>query len=76
MPPIGAIETTSRMSAAHFIDRTETTRVPWRGIWLWFIPLADPLEVLRGGKGGARDATRARDPGGARDATGTLRHDR
>ncbi|TML11420.1 MAG: hypothetical protein E6G39_13965 [Actinobacteria bacterium] len=30
------------MSVAHFIDRTETTRVPWRGIWLWFIPLADP----------------------------------
>ena len=30
------------MSIAHRIDGTDATRVPWRGSWLWFIPLADP----------------------------------
>ena len=30
------------MSVAHRIDRTEATAIPWRGMWLWFIPLADP----------------------------------
>lgn len=30
------------MSVAHRVDGTESTRVPWRGIWLWFVPIADP----------------------------------
>ena len=30
------------MSVAHRVDGTEATDVPWRGIWLWFVPLADP----------------------------------
>jgi CubicO group peptidase (beta-lactamase class C family)/peptidoglycan/LPS O-acetylase OafA/YrhL len=30
------------MSVAHRVDRTAATEVPWRGIWLWFVPLADP----------------------------------
>jgi CubicO group peptidase (beta-lactamase class C family)/peptidoglycan/LPS O-acetylase OafA/YrhL len=30
------------MSVAHRVDQTDTTKVPWRGMWLWFIPLADP----------------------------------
>jgi len=28
------------MSVAHRVDRTEATTVPWRGMWLWFVPLA------------------------------------
>jgi CubicO group peptidase (beta-lactamase class C family)/peptidoglycan/LPS O-acetylase OafA/YrhL len=30
------------MSIAHRVDGTVATDVPWRGMWLWFIPLADP----------------------------------
>lgn len=30
------------MSVAHRVDGTVATDVPWRGMWLWFIPLADP----------------------------------
>ena len=30
------------MSVAHRIDGSDSTRVPWRGIWLWFVPIADP----------------------------------
>jgi CubicO group peptidase (beta-lactamase class C family)/peptidoglycan/LPS O-acetylase OafA/YrhL len=30
------------MAVAAWIDRTESTRVPWRGVWLWFVPIADP----------------------------------
>ena len=30
------------MSVAHRVDQTDATNVPWRGMWLWFVPLADP----------------------------------
>lgn len=30
------------MALAYAVDPSDATRVPWRGMWLWFFPLADP----------------------------------
>jgi CubicO group peptidase (beta-lactamase class C family)/peptidoglycan/LPS O-acetylase OafA/YrhL len=30
------------MAVAARVDGTDATRLPWRGLWLWFLPIADP----------------------------------